>query len=297
MAEFDLEEIMEKHRRKWNMHRGCVQQYRPPSYKCQHCKDSGFLDLYPQNPRRSAGGEISTMMYCPYCRADKLRDISGIIAEYRELDIGKFTWEAYQDTTLAAKLKQTVESFVYDFQQWRDEGIGLYIYSGVKGSGKTMIANAICGSVCTRYNIAARFIKVEDLLENVKKSYGSRGRDEFSRGDFWKYYETDLLVVDDLCVSKINDWGQGVLHDLINERYKAKRLCIFTSNYRLEELPVLPATSDRINDMCIAMHFPEEPVRARRAEERKSRLVLDIRNRDRFVDADGGTPFEGGRHK
>lgn len=297
MAEFDLEEIMEKHRRKWNMHRECVQQYRPPSYKCQHCKDSGFLDLYPQNPRRSAGGEISTMMYCPYCRADKLRDISGIIAEYRELDIGKFTWEAYQDIALAAKLKQTVESFVYDFQQWRDEGIGLYIYSGVKGSGKTMIANAICGSVCTRYNIAARFIKVEDLLENVKKSYGSRGRDEFSRGDFWKYYETDLLVVDDLCVSKINDWGQGVLHDLINERYKAKRLCIFTSNYRLEELPVLPATSDRINDMCIAMHFPEEPVRARRAEERKSRLVLDIRNRDRFVDADGGTPFEGGRHK
>lgn len=297
MAEFDLEEIMEKHRRKWNMHRECVQQYRPPSYKCQHCKDSGFLDLYPQNPRRSAGGEISTMMYCPYCRADKLRDISGIIAEYRELDIGKFTWEAYQDIALAAKLKQTVESFVYDFQQWRDEGIGLYIYSGVKGSGKTMIANAICGSVCTRYNIAARFIKVEDLLENVKKSYGSRGRDEFSRGDFWKYYETDLLVVDDLCVSKINDWGQGVLHDLINERYKAKRLCIFTSNYRLEELPVLPATSDRINDMCIAMHFPEEPIRARRAEERKSRLVLDIRNRDRFVDADGGTPFEGGRHK
>lgn len=297
MAEFDLEEIMEKHRRKWNMHRECVQQYRPPSYKCQHCKDSGFLDLYPQNPRRSAGGEISTMMYCPYCRADKLRDISGIIAEYRELDIGKFTWEAYQDIALAAKLKQTVESFVYDFQQWRDEGIGLYIYSGVKGSGKTMIANAICGSVCTRYNIAARFIKVEDLLENVKKSYGSRGRDEFSRGDFWKYYETDLLVVDDLCVSKINDWGQGVLHDLINERYKAKRLCIFTSNYRLEELPVLPATSDRINDMCIAMHFPEEPIRARRAEERKSRLVLDIRNRDRFVDASGESPFEGGRHK
>ena len=297
MAEFDLEEIMEAYRRKWEDRRERAERYRPPSYKCQYCKDMGYLDLYPQNPRKPAGGKISTVMHCPYCRADMLKDISGIIAEYRELDIEKFTWEAYHNTGLAAKLKQTAESFVYDFQQWRDERIGLYIYSGTKGSGKTMAASAICGSVCAKYNIAARFIKVEDLLEDVKKSYGSRGRDEFSRGDFWKYYETDLLVIDDLCVSKIKDWGQGVLHDLINERYKAKRLCIFTSNYRLEELPVLPTTVDRINDMCIAMHFPEEPVRARRAEERKSRLVLGIQNCNRFVDASGESPFEGGRRK
>ncbi|MDE6053536.1 MAG: ATP-binding protein [Lachnospiraceae bacterium] len=291
MAGFDMEEILEAYRRKWEGHRAQATEYSPPVYKCPHCKDTGFLDLYPPNPRKPAEGKISTMIYCPYCRTNMLKDISGIIAEYRELDINKFPWETYKKDI--SKLKQIVESFVYDFQKWQDEGIGLYIYSDVKGSGKTMVANAICGSICAKYNMAARVTKVRDFLDDVNKSYDSRDRNELAGVNVRKYYDTELLVLDDLGVSKITDKEKGVLHTLINERYKADRLCIITSNYVLGELPLLAATVDRINDMCMVLHFPEEPIRSRKALERQNRLLQYIDSYDKFSDS-GETPFESG---
>lgn len=292
MAEYDLAEIMEAYRRKWEEHRTRSAGYKPPVYKCVHCKDTGYVDLYPQNLRKPAEGKISTVMCCPYCRADMLRDISGIIAEYRELDIAGFPWGTYKKDI--SKLKLTVESFVYNFRQWQDAGVGLYIYSGEKGSGKTMAANAICGSICTKYNMAARFIKFEDFFEDVKKSWNEKNSDRVLRADVRKYYDTDLLVIDDLGVTKITDKGKDVLHDLVNERYKAGKLCIITSNFVIGELPVHAATADRINDMCLSLHWPEEPVRSMKAGERKNRLLQHIDSYDKFTDASGGTPFENG---
>lgn len=290
MLEFSIEEVKEAFRRKWEEHKNRGVGYNPPVYKCPDCKDMGFLELYPPNPRKPMKGKTGTMIYCPYCRTDMLKDISGIIAEYRELDIGKFPWETYEGDV--SNLKRIIESFVYDLQKWRDEGIGLYIYSEAKGSGKTMIANAICGSICTKYNMVARFTKVEDFIADVKKSYDSRSKDELSKVNVRKYYDTELLVLDDLGVSKITEWGQGVLHDLINERYKAGRLCIVTSNFKPEKLPIHPATIDRINDMCLALHFPEEPIRSRKALARKNKLIQHLDSYDKFTDASGSTPFE-----
>lgn len=292
MAEFDMEEILEAYRRKWEEHRAGAAEYRPPVYKCPHCKDTGFLNLYPPNPRKSAGGKISTMIYCPNCRTNMLKDISGIIAEYRELDIRKFPWETYKkDIT---KLRQTIESFVYDFRRWRDEGVGLYIYSEAKGSGKTMAASAICNSICAKYNMAARISKFEDFFEDIQKSYDSRSKNELSKVNIRKFFETELLVLDDLGVSKISDKGKGVLHDLINERYKADRLCVITSNYSPENLPIYSATIDRINDMCLVLHFPEEPIRSQKALGRKSKLMQLVDGYDKFTDATGDVPFESG---
>lgn len=298
MAEFDMAEIMEAYRRKWEEHRIRAAGYKPPVYKCPHCKDTGYLDLYPPDPRKPAEGKISTMIYCPYCRTNMLKDISGIIAEYRELDISKFPWETYKmydkNVKDVSRLKQLVESFVYDFQKWRDEGIGLYIYSEKKGSGKTMAANAICGSICTKYNMSARFSKFEDFFEEVKKSWDSRSKNELSKVNVQKYFDTELLVIDDLGVSKITERGQDVLHELINERYKANKLCIITSNFVPEKLPVHPATVDRINDMCMVLHFPEVPIRARKALDRQRKLLQHIDSYDKFTDATDGTPFKDG---
>ncbi len=288
MAGYDLAGIMEAYRRKWEEHRKRGEGYRPAAYKCTQCKDTGYIDLYPPNPHRAANGGISTVIYCPCCRTNMLKDASGIMAEYRELDIKKFPWGTYEKKT--DRLKGIVESFVYDFATWRDEGVGLYIYSREKGSGKTMAANAICSSICARYGIAARFTKFEDFFEEVKKSSSNRSSDGVLRANVRKYYETDLLVVDDLGVTKITDWGKDALHDLVNERYKAGRPCIITSNHVPENLPVLPATADRLNDMCLTLHWPEEPVRARKAAERQDRLLQMVEGYDKFTDAPD-TPF------
>lgn len=291
-GKYRLNEILDAYRKAWEMQRARKEYYHPPEYKCAQCKDMGFINIYPPGNKEPHGGPV---MYCPHCRADMLRDISGIVAEYKNLDIAKFPWDTYRSDT--TKLRRTLESFVYDFQKWRDEGVGLYIYSEARGSGKTMAASAICGSICAKYNIASRFSKAEDFIAEVKKtfdnkkSYGSRDNDTLSVDRIRKYYDTELLVLDDLGVTKITEWGQGVLHDLINERYKLNRLCVITSNFRPKDLPVHAATIDRINDMCLQVNFPEEPVRARQATARKNRLVEHMESYDKFTAVSGDTPF------
>lgn len=298
MAKFDMSEqmaeLIETFRREWERHRAQTTEYRPPIYKCSHCRDTGFLNLYPSNSNKPSMGKVDTVMYCPYCRANMLRDISGIIAEYRELDIEKFPWKTYErDIT---KLRRTIESFVYDYRKWKDEGVGLYIYSDAKGSGKTMAANAICGSICTKYNIPVRFVKVEDYFSDFRRARDNQNKDVLFGEHIRKYFDTELLVIDDLGVSKIGDWDKDILHHLINERYKANKLCIITSNFIPEQLNIHAATIDRINDMCLILHFPEEPIRSRKALERKNRLMQYVDSYDRFVDS-GRTPFEGGTEK
>jgi len=287
---YDTAEIIEAYRRKWEETRARGERYKPPDYKCPHCKDMGFIDLYPKKTNKPAEGEISTMMYCPYCRTDMLKNVSGIMAEYRELDIARFPWETYK--TDITTVRKTIESFVYDFRKWQDTGVGLYICSQATGSGKTMVASAICGSICSKYNIAARFTKVEDFFDDIKKNYDSKDKDELPKVSLRRYFDTELLVLDDLGVSAISPWGKDMLHSLVNERYKTKKLCIVTSNYTLAELPVHPATKDRLNDMCLVVYFPEEPIRAYKAKERKDQMVKLVASYDRFSDASGGTPFE-----
>jgi len=98
VAEYDLSEILKAYRMKWEGHKTAEERYRLPSYKCPHCKDMGFVDLYPQN--RAAHGETGTVIYCPYCQTNMLKDIFGIIAEYRDLDISKFPLA--EDTEMSA---------------------------------------------------------------------------------------------------------------------------------------------------------------------------------------------------
>lgn len=290
----EMAEVVEAFRREWEKRQMQKEEYRPPTYKCSYCRDTGFFNLYPSNSNKPAMGKVDTVMYCPYCRANMLRDISGIIAEYKNLDIKKFPWESYKkDIT---KLKQTVESFVYDFRRWKDEGVGIYIYSEAKGSGKTMVANAICGSICTKYNISVRFVKVEDCFSDFKKARDNQNKDFSFAETLRKYFETELLTIDDLGVSKIDSWDKDILHNLINERYKSNKLCMITSNFIPEQLPIHSATIDRINDMCLVLHFPEEPIRSQKALERKNRLVKYVNSYDKFVDSDK-TPFGGGTEK
>lgn len=98
MAGYDLAEIMEAYRRKWEEHRTRSAGYKPPVYKCAYCKDMRHVDLYPSDPRKPAEGKIRTVMGCPYCREDMLRDISGSLR-----NTGNWTLQSFR----GAHMKRT----------------------------------------------------------------------------------------------------------------------------------------------------------------------------------------------
>jgi len=173
-----------------------------------------------------------------------------------------------------SKIMQAVDSFIKDFKKWDDEGLGLYICSGMKGSGKTFLASCICNSLIKNYPINTKFISASELLNLSKQSDGSGN------------YETDpiallcnckLLVIDDLGQKNCgSDWMNDVLFQITDARYQKRLVTIYTSNVKISDLELDDRVVDRINRTTIQMSLPEYCVRSKEANERKMEFLKKI---------------------
>ena len=106
--------------------------------------------------------------------------------EFMNLTGKDFDWTRYRADV--SKQKRTVNQYIVNYERFRDNGMGLYIYSGTKGSGKTMLACCLLNEISKRYPGSVKFINTLDFLEMTKK--GFRGEDETK-----PLYEAGLLVI------------------------------------------------------------------------------------------------------
>ena len=96
-------------------------------------------------------------------------DKTGVPDEYREADLYKFNFEAYEvDMT---NLKKLAWSLLNKFNDWQNKGKGIYLWSQTPGSGKTFLACCIAKSVMMKYDLKMRFITAPDYISLVGDSY------------------------------------------------------------------------------------------------------------------------------
>lgn len=72
-------------------------------------------------------------------------------------------------------------------------------------------------------------------------------------GVFERYTTASLLVLDDLGESKATDWAYETIKSLIDERYKARKPTVFTSNRSLPELRAAGLYDERITSRIFEM--------------------------------------------
>lgn len=184
-----------------------------------------------------------------------------------------FNWNIYNQDM--KKSKSQVNDFVNKFEQFRDNGMGLYIHSGTKGSGKTMLACCILNELSERYPIATKFINSLDLLEMTKQTYK---KDEgAAQEDIQALYNTTVLVIDDIGVQMSKEWIDTVFYRLINSRYNNKLVTIYTSNVEVNSLKMDDRIVDRIEATTYLLRIPEEPIRSRKREQKKNELLEQIK--------------------
>lgn len=183
---------------------------------------------------------------------------------------------AQQDGTYIDITKQmlAVDSFINDFVKWDDEGLGLYICSGTKGSGKTFLASCICNSLIKRYPINTRFVSAPNLLNLSKQSDGSGN---YSTDPIALLCNCKLLVIDDLGQKNCGlEWMNDVLFRIIDSRYQQKLVTIYTSNVRVGNLELDDRIVDRINGTTLQVSLPEFCVRTKEANEKKKSFLEEL---------------------
>ncbi len=203
--------------------------------------------------------------------------------EFLDVMAKDFQWSRYRgDVTVA---KEMVNRYILHYEKLRNKGMGLYIYSGTKGSGKTMLACCLLNEITKRYKGVVKFVNILDFLEMTKKGFS--GDDE----DVNNIRHAGLLVVDDIGVQMSKEWIDTVLYSLVNDRYVNRLPTIYTSNIPVNRLKMDDRIADRIESTTYSVQLPEESIRKAMREQQKQKLLQEIES----APDSAGTPSQGNR--
>lgn len=191
--------------------------------------------------------------------------------EFMGLKARDFSWSVYG--VEVAEQKGYVNSFILKFEQFRDKGMGLYIFSATKGSGKTMLACCLLNEISERYAVSVKFINALDLLELTKESYKGREPEELKA-----LYTATVLVMDDIGVQMSKEWTDTVFYRLVNTRYTKRLVTVYTSNTATDALKMDDRITDRIESTTYLVELPEVPVRHNRRTAEKEEILREIEN-------------------
>jgi DNA replication protein DnaC len=154
---------------------------------------------------------------------------------------------------------QKLKDYTANFENAKKEGVGLYLWSAQKGSGKTMSVCALANELLEN-DYQVRFATSARILQEIRNTYSNTTT--YTESQMMSDLKTcELLIIDDFGVEKITDWVREKMYEIINERYLANRPTIFTANNDIKDLPYDERITNRIEQMCVAIHYPEVSVR------------------------------------
>ncbi len=203
---------------------GYPADYTEPHYTCPLCNDSGFVD---------------TRM-CACMRRQIINatfEESGISELLRTQTFDNFDLTYYSDDPNAhrrmSQILARVKQFAETFRPEESESLVLF---GGTGLGKTHLSSAAAATVIENghdvcYVSAVSLVSDFEFNRFGNRSAGSSG--EAANTD--RYYDCDLLIIDDLGTEVTNQFTTSVLYDLINTRITRHRSTIISTNLSQED--------------------------------------------------------------
>lgn len=197
---------------------------------------------------------------------------------FREMDLKSFRMDVYRkpdSKKMVSDACKIIKAYLDDFVNQKERGMGLYIWSRTKGSGKTRIAAGIANELMKNYSV--KFAVSLTILQEIKNTWQ---RDtKYSENQLLDaLYTTDILVIDDFGVERPADWINDKMYQIINERYINRKVTIFTSNDPLETLQYDDRITNRIKERTYQIAFPEESVRDHIAEQLREEIIEKVIN-------------------
>lgn len=113
-------------------------------------------------------------------------------------------------------------------QKYPDVKKGLLFMGGV-GTGKTHLAAAILKGLTER-GFSCLFYEFGSLLKEIQASYNPATQTSELQV-LEPVFEAEILVLDELGVSKTTEWVRDTMYYIINKRYNDEKITIFTTNY------------------------------------------------------------------
>ncbi|MFA6948695.1 MAG: ATP-binding protein [Eubacteriales bacterium] len=220
---------------------GYPEDYTDVHYDCPLCSDTGFVGMKVCRCMRSALVEAGY-------------ESSGIGNLLKTQSFETFDIEYYRSDARAYENIKNVFSICRAYAGgFTEKNHSSLLLLGATGLGKTHISTSIAKVVIERgYDVVydtAQNIFADFEYERFGKS-GQNGENERTR----RYFECDLLIMDDLGTEMTNQFTVSCLYNLINTRLNADRSIIINTNLQRDELR--KRYSDRITSRLFGEFSP-----------------------------------------
>ena len=209
---------------------GYPADYSDVKYDCTKCGDTGFVD----NKMCSCMKEALTLAGI---------ESSGFVNLIKEQRFDNFSLEYYKKNAnhydMMGKNLEFLKEYAKNFDAKNSQSI---LMMGGTGLGKTHLSSAVAYEVIEKGNDVF-YTGAIDLFSQFEiqrfKSYNNEPNELIER-----YFESDLLIIDDLGTEMINQFSVSTLYNLLNDRLSRKKPTIVSTNLSQDE--IMKKYTDRI---------------------------------------------------
>ena len=157
------------------------------------------------------------------------------------------SWDKVLPVNGASEATAKVQEVVERGHGW------VYLWGGY-GSSKTLLLKTAVAE-CLRTQLEACYIRMVDLLDNLRQSYDQEHQNQAIAAQVRRYTELPLLALDEVDRFKETDWTRERVFQLIDGRYNAAQIkrsvTLLASNNPPDELDGYFAS--RISDARFAV--------------------------------------------
>lgn len=213
---------------------------------------------------------------------DSRLNFANIPESFKDIRLKSFDKTVYKDTKSQKTIEIATKSvlcWLDDFESFKNRGIGLYLYSKTKGSGKTRMAVSIANELMYEKSCQVKFCTSLQILNEIKSSWDRQS--EYTESKLLGFLSsTEVLIIDDFGTEQSDKpWISERFYQIINTRYVDKKITIFTSNKPLDALEYDDRITNRIKERTFQLPFPEESIRDVIAKKNMNELISRIKNK------------------
>ena len=216
---------------------GYPADYSDVKYECEKCGDTGFVNMKMCECMKRA------LVLAGY-------ESSGLGGLIRTQRFENFSLDYYKDNETNYRnmgmFFSGLKNFAADFDGSTYKN---YLLMGSTGLGKTHLSTAVAKSVIDK-GFDVLYVSAVGMIGDFEaKRFGNgEGRDTE------RYYNADLLIIDDLGTEVVNQFTVSCLYDVINSRINNRRCTFINTNLTKKEIE--EKYSERITSRLFGEYYP-----------------------------------------
>lgn len=203
---------------------------------------------------------------------------ANIPESFKDMRLKTFNTMIYQKQESRDKINlacKIIKNYMDNFDEMQSVGLGLYISSQTKGSGKTRMAASIANELMEKHQKQVKFAVSSAILSEIKSTWSDHS--ECSESTLLNHLvTTEILIIDDFGMEKATEWINNKFYQIINERYNHKKITMFTSNIPLPVLNYDERIKSRVEEITYQIEFPEESVRKIISENNNKNMLQKL---------------------